>query len=187
MLKWIFGTLTGMLIMISILLTQLMFNINNSPKDKEPVGPPEYHLQVIIQNADEYFWTSFKEGAKVAEEELGVYVEIVPISQRNIENLEEAVEIGRIAGVDGIALQVSDSEQTLNIIEEARKQGIDIITYENDNFIILDIPMVGSNSYNIGVSAGNMAVNATNGRGDAVVVINKGEDKNDISYKNHIV
>jgi ribose transport system substrate-binding protein len=187
MLKWIFGILSGMLIIISILFGQLMFNIDSKSQDAEPKDVPDYHLQVIIQDTDEYFWTLFKEGAKAAEEEFGVYVEFVPVSHRNVDDLRKVEEMGTIAGVDGIALQAADSKQTIDIIEEAKKQGVDIITYENGNYIIPDTPMVGSNSYNIGSSAGDMAVTATNGQGKVVVIINDGGNDSDIPYKNLII
>lgn len=187
MIKWIFGILSSMLIIISILFGQLMFNIDSKSEDVEPKDVPDYHLQIIIQDTDEYFWTLFKEGAKAAEEEFGVYVEFVPVSHRNVDDLRKVVEMGTIAGVDGIALQAADSKQTIDIIEEAKKQGVDIITYENGNYIIPETPMVGSNSYNIGSSAGDMAVTATNGQGKVVVIINDGGNESDISYKNLII
>ncbi|MDF2608816.1 MAG: sugar transporter substrate-binding protein [Lachnospiraceae bacterium] len=187
MIRWIFGILAGMLIMISILFGQLMFTIGNRPESEEPKVEPEYHLQILIQDTDEYFWTLFKEGAKAAESELGLYVEFVSVSQKNVEDLKSIVEMGTIAGVDGIALQAADSEQTIAVIKEAKEQGVEIITYENGNYIIPETPMVGSNNYNIGSIAGDMAVNAANGEGEVVVIINDAGNESDIPYQNLII
>ena len=173
--------------MISVMFGQLMMNVDNKKEEKKPATKPEYHLQVIIQNTNEYFWTSFQEGAKVAEEECGVYVEFVTVSQRDTNLLKEVVEMGVNSGVDGIALQAADLEQTQDIIEKAMKQGVKLLTYENDSFIIPNTPMVGSNSYSIGSIAGEMAVEASDGIADVVVIINNAGDQGEVKYKNLIV
>jgi len=187
MLKWIFSILIGMLLMISIMFGQLLINGENKIEEKGATVNPDYHLQVIIQNTNEYFWTYFQEGAKAAEEEFGVYVEFVTVSQRDTNLLKEAVEKGVNAGVDGIALQAADLELTQDIIEEAKEQGVALLTYENDNFIIPNTPMVGSNSYSIGSIAGDMAVEVSGGVADVVVIINNAGDQGDVQYKNLIV
>lgn len=187
MLKGIFGTLIGMLLLISVMFAQLMVNLDNKTTEKEPIEKPDYHIQIIIQNTDEYFWTLFQEGAKAAEKEFGAYVEFVTVSQRDTKSLQETVEMGVNAGVDAIALQAADSEETLSIIEAATKQGVVLLTYENYDFIIPNTPMVGSNSYSIGNIAGDMAVKASNGTGNVAVILNDSGEQSDEQYKNLIV
>jgi ribose transport system substrate-binding protein len=187
MLKGIFAILIGMILMISVMFGQLIINSNDKKEEKEPSINPDYHLQVIIQNTDEYFKNSFEEGAKVAEKELGVYVEFVTVTQNSTDLVKEAVEKGVNAGVDGIALQPADSKETKEMIDEAKKQGVAMITYENDSFTIPNTPMVGSNSYNLGNIAGDMAVNATNGKGNVVVILNESGEQSDVSYRNLII
>ncbi len=187
MLKGIFGTLIGMLLLISVMFGQLMINVDNKTTEKEPVEKPDYHIQIIIPNTDEYFWTLFRKGAKTAEKEFGAYVEFVTVSQRDTKYLQETVEMGVNAGVDAIALQVADSEDTLSIIEAATKQGVVLLTYENDDFIIPNTPMVGSNSYSIGNIAGDMAVEASHGTGNVAVILNDFGEQSDEQYKNLIV
>ncbi|MDF2951663.1 MAG: sugar transporter substrate-binding protein, partial [Anaerocolumna sp.] len=187
MIRWIFGILAGMLIMISVLFGQLVFNLGHGSDNTEPENKPDYHLQILIQDTDEYFWTLFKEGAKAAEEELGLYVEFVPVSQNNTTTLRSVVEMGTNAGVDGIALQAADSQETIDIINTAKEQGVDIITFENGNYIIPETPMVGSNNYNIGSIAGNMAVSSVSGKGEVVVIINDAGTESDIPYQNLII
>jgi ribose transport system substrate-binding protein len=187
MLKGIFGTLIGMLLLIAVMFGQLMINVDNKAAEKEPVEKPDYHIQIIVQNTDEYFWTLFQEGAKAAEKEFGAYVEFVKIPQRDTKYLQETVEMGVNAGVDAIALQAADSEETLAIIEGATKQGLVLLTYENDDFIIPNTPMVGSNSYSIGNIAGDMAVDASGGSANVAVILNDSGEQSDEQYKNLIV
>lgn len=187
MLKGIFGTLIGMLLLIVVMFGQLMINVDNKTTEKEPVEKPDYHIQIVIQNTDEYFWTLFQEGAKAAEKEFGTYVEFVRVPQRDTKYLQETVEMGANAGVDAIALQAADSEETIAIIEGATKQGIVLLTYENDNVIIPNTPMVGSNSYSIGNMAGDMAVEASGGSANVAVILNDSGEQSDEQYKNLIV
>ncbi|MBU5332184.1 MAG: substrate-binding domain-containing protein [Anaerocolumna aminovalerica] len=187
MLKGIFGTLIGMLLLIVVMFGQLMINVDNKTAEKEPVEKPDYHIQIVIQNTDEYFWTLFQEGAKAAEKEFGTYVEFVRVPQRDTKYLQETVEMGANAGVDAIALQAADSEETIAIIEGATKQGIVLLTYENDNVIIPNTPMVGSNSYSIGNMAGDMAVEASGGSANVAVILNDSGEQSDEQYKNLIV
>jgi ribose transport system substrate-binding protein len=187
MLKWIFGVLIGLLLILSVMFGRLMVGSELKTEEQITTENPKYHLQLIVQSNDEYFWTFFKEGAIAAEKDFGVYVELVSISQRDIDELRKAVEMGVNAGVDGIALQAADSEQTSKIVEEAKKQGISVVTYENDNYNIPNTPMVGTNSYSLGSIAGDMAVKAMKEHANVAVVINKSGNENDVQFKNTII
>lgn len=187
MLKGIFSILIGMLLVLLVMFGKLKTNSDLQTEEKETIKNSQYHLQLIVQNTDEYFWTKFQEGAKAAEQELGVYIEFVEETQRNTTNLREAVEMGVNAGVDGIAFQAADSEQTVTIIEGAKEQGIAVVIFENDNFIIPNTSMVGTNSYSLGYSAGDMAVKASSGHAKVAVIINNSGDQGDEQYKNMII
>jgi ribose transport system substrate-binding protein len=187
MLKWIVGLLIGMLLVVSFMFGKLTIGSDLRTQETVSAEHPKHHLQVIIQNTDEYFWKLFQEGAKAAGEDYDVYVELVGVSKRNTDELREAVEMAVNAGVDGIALQAVDSEQTQSIIESAQKQGMAVLTYENDNYIIPNTPKVGSNSYTLGCTTGDMAVKASDGSADVAVIINNSGNQNDEQYTNMIV
>ncbi len=172
MLKGIYGVLIGMLVVLIVMFGSLFVKSGKQAEQEVKIENPKYHLQVIVQNKNGNFWTSFQEGAKVAEQETGVYVEFVALEQIDPDSLKKAVEMGVNAGVDGIALQAADLEQTQLIIENAKAQGVDIITYENGFYMVSDTPMVGTNYTTLGSYAGNMAVEASGGEADVAVVIN---------------
>lgn len=187
MLKGIYGVLIGMLIILLVMFGSLFVKQNNQTQQQEAVVDPKYHIQVIVQSSDENFWTMFREGAKVAEEEKGVYVEFVPLSTLTVDSLREAVEMGVNAGVDGIALQAADSQQSQIIIDNAKEQGVRIITYEDSNYNISDTPMVRTNSYSLGFSVGDMAVEATGGNATVALVINSSANDGEEEYTNNII
>jgi len=187
MLKGIFGILIGMLLILSIMFGKLVISTDLKTEEKVSIENPKHHIQLIVQNTDEYFWTLFQEGAKAAEEEFGVYVELVTVAQRDTDDLTKAVEMGVNAGVDAIALQAADLERTQTIIEGAKEQGVAMLTYESKNFIIPSTPMVGTNSYSLGCTAGKMAVEASRGQANVAVIINNGGNQGDEQYKNNIV
>jgi len=187
MLKGIFGVLIGMLLILSIMFGKLVIGSDLKKDEKVLVENPKHHIQIIVQSTDEYFWTLFQEGVKAAEEEFGVYAELVTVSQRNADELREAVEMGVNAGVDGIALQAADSEQTQVIIEGAKEQGILVVTYENENFIIPNTPMVGTINFSLGSIAGDMAVEATDRSANVAVIINSAGNQGGAENTNSIV
>lgn len=187
MTRWIFGMLFGMLLFLLIMFGQLLVHTDDSKEVPNGNTNEEKHVQLIIQNTDEYFWTFFKEGAKAAGEESDIYVEFVTAPQNDAKAIAEAVERGIYAKVDGIALKPADSIQTQDIIEEAKKQGIPVVTYENYSYNVANAPMIGSNSYSIGSIAGNMAVEATGGSSNAAVIINDPGEEGDVLYKNLII
>ncbi len=187
MLKGIYGVLIAMLVILTAMFVSLFINPGHPMEQQTAIQNPRYHLQLLVKNKEESFWISFREGAKAAEEEYGVYIEFVPVEQINPVNLRETVEMGVNQGVDGIALQAADSEQTQQIIDQAKKQGVQIITYENSNYIVSDIPMVGTNNYSLGNYAGDMAVDASKGVADVAVIINGAGNEGDKTLKNLII
>lgn len=187
MLKGIYGILIGLLIVLIVMYGNLTWNSRNKKQEEVTVENPKYHLQLIIQDTNENFWTSFEKGARTAEKEFGVTTEFVTLEQMNVDNLREAIEMGVNAGVDGIALQAADSEQTQLMIEDAKKQGVAILTYENNSNIVSETPMVGTNSYSLGNYAGTMAVEASDARADVAVVINNAGNPGEKVYNSLII
>lgn len=184
MLRGIFGLLMGMLLILAVMFGQLVVREDKQKDTVSQKSDAKYHLQILVQNTDEYFWTYFKEGARDAAEEMDVYAEFVPIAQKDGELIKDAVEKGIYGGVDGIALKPADALVTKEIAEEARNKKIPLIIYENDSFNIADVPIVGSNSYTIGSMAGMMGVDAIGNGTKAVVIMNEAGDEGDILYRN---
>lgn len=184
MTRWIFGMLIGMLLVILLMFGVLMVHSDDTKEVASHSTNYDLHVQLIIQNTDEYFWKFFKEGAKVAGDELSTYVEFVTAPQNDTTAITQAVEKGIYANVDGIALKPADSLLTHELIDEAVYQGIPMVVYENYSYGITNTPIIGSNSYSIGNIAGNMAVEATKGKSNVAVIINDPGEEGDVLYKN---
>jgi ribose transport system substrate-binding protein len=184
MLRGIFGLLFGMLLFLLVMFGQLLFRDDKSNDAISSKNDAKYHIQILVQNTDEYFWTYFKDGAKDASDEMKVHTEFVPITGKDGEAIQDAVEKGIYAGVDGIALKPADAIGTGEIAKEAREKGIPLVVYENDSYNISGVPTVASNSYTIGSMAGKMATDAVGKGAKAVVIMNEAGEEGDVLYRN---
>lgn len=166
------------------MLGNLFITINQTNVEQLPGNSPEYHIQIITQNTDEHFWTLFQEGALNASKDLNLYVEFVPIAPRNVDVLVETVQKAIYSKIDGIALQPADYIGTQEVTKKALDAGIPVINYENDKYLIPELAVVGSNSYDIGYTAGKMVSPATNGDANIAVILDEGSKQGDSEYKN---
>lgn len=132
---------------------------------------PDYHFQVMIPKSDDNFRTLFKKGILPAAEDFHSYVEFIDVTEYNSDSLKSAVDMAILAGVDGIALKAFDTIQTQKIIDEAKKSGMAVVTYESTNYSISNTTMVGSNNYAIGTMSGEMAARASGGYAKTTVIL----------------
>lgn len=186
MTKWVFGILISILVIISTLFIRLIV-LNSTVDDNEAVQNIRYHVQISVQDNDQYFWSLFREGALAAGEEFSTYVEFVPIARLSADELLSMTEMAVYSHVDGIALQAADVEQTQAMIGQAAAAGLKVVTYESDNFMIPDVPMIGSNNFNIGRLAGQMTVDAVGDGARIAVVFNKTGGQSDAQQQNLIM
>ena len=183
-MRGIFGILSAMLITILVMLSNLFITMNQSDPEQEPDNPQSYHIQIITQNTDEHFWTLFQEGARKASKDFNLYAEFVPITPGNPTVLAETIEKAVYSKVDGIALQPADYEKTKAVINMALDSGIPVVNYENDKYLIKEIAAIGSNSYDIGYTAGSMVRPAVKGEANIAVILAAGSNQGDSQYKN---
>lgn len=173
-----------MLLILAVMFGKLFFQESRKTETISKAQEAKYHLQILVQNTDEYFWKDFKDGARKAADEMDVYAEFVPIVQKDGESIKDAVEKGIYGGVDGIAFKPADALGTKEIAKEAKAKKIPLLIYENDSFNISDVPIVGSNSYTIGSMAGKMGADAIGNGRKAVIIMNEAGEEGDISYRN---
>lgn len=172
MTKWVFGILACILVTISFLFVRLIV-LNSTADENAVTKTPSCHLQIAVQDNKEYFWTKFEEGAQAAGDAFNAYVEFVPISKLNSEELRNMVNKAIFSNVDGIALQAADVDETKSSIINASSSGLEVVTYESGNSLIPEVPTIGSNNYDIGLLAGQMAAEAVGENARAAVVFNK--------------
>lgn len=187
MFKFIFGTLITMIVIIGIMFGQLFTTLNNRTDSEPSEVSQKYHIQLLIQDTNEYFWTPFQDGVNDASVEYEVYPEFITVEGRDITELEHAVEMGVNAGVDGMILTAADSIKTQELIEHSEDKGMAVVTYENDNYLLPTTPAVGTNSYSLGNMAGEMAIEASDKTANVVLIIPDSGEDSDLQYKNMIV
>ncbi|MFA5675254.1 MAG: sugar ABC transporter substrate-binding protein [Christensenellales bacterium] len=180
-MKRIFIAMSATLLLLIILSVMLFVDENNTVNSG--ASSPGYYIQIITQSANTYFTKMLKTGAGAMGEELDVYVEFVNIGYRDSEELV-AIEQAIYAKVDGIALQAADITKTSDLIKKAEDAGIAVILYENDMFFIPEVASVGSNSYEIGMLAGQMGIEVTDGYAKTVVILNAANNDDESLYKN---
>lgn len=184
-MKGIFAILTAMLATLLIMVGSLFLGVDQTDVTKVQGKTPEYHIQIITQNTDEHFWTLFQEGAQAAATDMNVYVEFVPIAPRNADALVDTVKKAIYSRVDGIAMQPADFEKTKKVTQDAINAGIAIVNYENDKYLISEVPEVGSNSYDVGYTAGAMVQPAVgSAEAKVAVILDEGNSQGDSQYKN---
>lgn len=185
-MKGIFGVLIAMLITVGFMVGSIFTQKDQTEIEQAPAYTPEYHVQIIIQNTDEHFWAQFKDGAIAASKDLEVYTEFVLIPPRNVIALIETIEKAIYSQVDGIAFQPVDYVKTEEATLKALAEGLAVVNYENDKYLIPEVSSVGSNSYDIGYTAGSMIVPAVGSGNPAniVVILDEGSSQGDSQYKN---
>ncbi len=170
MIKWVFRTLAAIVVILAALFVHLMISAGQRGKTA-PDQAYQYHIQIAVQETEEYFWQLFRQGASEAGEALSAYVEFVPVLSGDPSALRVMVEQGVNAKVDALALQAVDVEETSGIVSYALEREIPVLTYESDMFTIPGVPMVSSNSYTTGMLAGEMAAKAVGDNARAMVIL----------------
>lgn len=184
-MRGIFSILVAMLFALLIMIGSLFTTIDRPNTQEGNSDPSKYHLQVVIPNTDEHFWTLFQEGAKDASLSLNVFVEFVSIIPRDVDALVSVIEKSIFSKVDGITFQPADNEKTMEAIMGAMEAGVVVVNYENDKFLLPEVATVGSNSYDIGYTAGVMVRPALgDGKANVAIILDESDNQRESQFKN---
>lgn len=186
MIKWIFIFFLTIAIVITMLYVFFIFLPVVEYEQKQSNVEYSGHIQVIVQDIGENSWQRFREGALSAGEEYNIYVEFVTQSLMTDQELQRILESGAYAQVDGIALKPLNMEQTEEIVEEVKAEGVQIVAYESGNKILQDVPIVGSSYFGSGVMAGEMVMEAA-GENARVAVLLNGSEMDDRQQQNTMI
>ena len=170
-MKYFFAVLSVVFVLLFAMVGYTYFSGEYAPEGSAVLTEPRAHVQMITQNSNEHFWSTFKRGALDAGKEENIYVEFADISAKDPELIAETAEQAVYSAVDGLALQAADEERTANVLLMAEKAQIPVLTFESDLFPTTDVPTVGSNSYDAGYSLGQMAIQACGGRATAAILV----------------
>lgn len=137
----------------------------------------QYHYVVISEQSDEPFWELIYQGALEKGKEQGALVEKLGSNLSVSYSLQELMEIAIVSDVDGIILEPDGKITITDLINEADKAGIPVITVLKDDSLSRRKSFVGINSYNLGQAYGEQILAIANGSKLNVVVLLNGDSK----------
>jgi len=140
-----------------------------------PDTNPEYHFAMICENMDDPFWLSIKKGVERACKEYNVAVEFNWPKSTNANEEYKCLDMAIVSNVDGIVTYVWDETEAGALIDKSVEKEIPIVTIGTDAKNSKRAAYVGVNTYSAGTEMGRMLLAATNGSGNAVILVSNDE------------
>lgn len=129
------------------------------------------HYAFITEEPESPFWNNVYEGAREKGEELDIYVEKFGSNLPVSSNVNELLKMSIMADVDGIILQASSQEETLELINLAEELGIPVTTVLDDSPISKRTSFVGVNNYQLGSEYGNQVLEVAGDEEKSIMVL----------------
>lgn len=163
----------NVILILMILIAALSIFLYKLQRIDEPIfaKSPEYHFYMVAQNSVDPFWKEVKMGAMDAAKYYNVAVEFNAPKFNNVQEELQYLDIAMLSKVDGIITHVSSDIEFTNLIDEAYKQGIPVITIENDAKDSKRQSYIGTNSFQLGEEAGKLMIKAAKGKANIAVIV----------------
>lgn len=129
-----------------------------------------YHYALITEEKDE-FWEAIYKGALEKGKEYDTYVEKIGSNLSESYPLTDLMKIAIASKVDGIIIEPNGDEEIIRLIDDARDQGIPVITVLKDAPSSNRISFVGINSYNQGQAYGSQVMEVINEDTENVTIL----------------
>ncbi|WP_138420552.1 sugar-binding protein [Aquibacillus sediminis] len=129
----------------------------------------KYHVTLVGQEMNHDYWRLVGQGAEKAESEHNVFVEYVGPKRSNLEEQLKLVDMAIQSNVDGIIVQ-GLNEQFTDMINQAEKRGIPVITIDTDSKQSSRHAYIGTDNYLAGKLAGEALIEDTNGAATVGIV-----------------
>ena len=148
---WIAGVVLSVLLCMTVFhygMKKMVYISEELPKTYD------YHYAMITDAGDSDFWDKVYESAKETGLKNNVYVERFGSGLAVEYTKNELIELAIQASVDGIILPGDEEEETLDLLDQAGKAGIPVVTVQTDCSGGLRRCFVGTNNYNLGQDYG---------------------------------
>ncbi len=149
------GVLLAFTVVFSIIFFYLRIReTKNSLVQEESKAYDKYYAMITDSRNTDY-WKSVYAGACEEAEKHNAYVELMG---ENLEANLSKTDLLRIAinsNVDGIIIEGDDKRETLELLQEANRQDIPVVTVSDDNMESNRISYIGVSSYNMGKEYGS--------------------------------
>ena len=91
-MKYFFATLSAVFVLLLVMVGYTYVSAALPEENVAVLDEPKAHIQLITQNSNEHFWSTFKRGAQDAGVEQNVYVEFADVSAKDPGLIAEAAE-----------------------------------------------------------------------------------------------
>lgn len=129
------------------------------------------HYGLVTDSFEDIFWKSVYEEAKAYGEEKGVYLEWIGKNLAVDYGKAELMQLAIDASVDGILLEGDDSDGIRQLIEQAEKQGIPVVTVFSDSYESRRTSFVGLSSYNLGREYGRQIIKVATAKMKEILIL----------------
>lgn len=169
------------LLLIFILITGFIFYKIQTYDQITTLNQPKYHFYVISQSSADPFWKEIRLGIEKAAKQNNVAVEFNSPRFNNPEEELKYLDIAVISKVDGIITHVPPEANFTEAINRAYQKNIPVVTVENDDMNSNRNAFVGTNSFQLGKEAGNLMIEATNGKAKIGIIVSNDYDLDEVS------
>ena len=174
-------------IVIALLtLSIVTFNKINQVKliETESIISSEFHLAIITDNVDSYAFDKFIAGVDASIEKFGSIYEIYEVGELT---LDDVINMVIITEVDGVVFRLSDNALASAAIDKCKKEGIQVVAVGNDAPESMRDFYIGTNKFNLGRHAANLAIKAIEGSGNVGIILgSEYVDENAIATNNFV-
>ncbi len=145
-------SVTFMLLVTVGSLVFFRYQIEKSPQlvQAEAYEEFERYYVLIPSNVKSSFWQSVYKGAKLEGEKTGALIEMLGENLSTIYSEEQLMRIAIDSKVRGIIVEANERLQMKELIDEASRQGIPVVTAFGDNSLSSRQSYVSINNYNLG-------------------------------------
>ena len=163
------------LVCLGILILAVILLPGCGAFDKREACYPVTRVSVILPHNDDGYWSLIQEGIEEAQAELGnqygIDIQIhIPQLNYNISQMTDILKQQVAAQVDIIAVQGNEDAQFRRVLEDARRQGIQVICVDTE---IEDFPYdlyIGTDNYAAGKLMGKNLAELTGGKAKVAVI-----------------
>lgn len=145
----------GILLLVILLALFVLFELYklSDENNKITLKTKEYskHYVLISDNTATAFWKSIYKSAKKEADANDIYLEQIGNNLSEEYRLEDYLRISIASKVDGIIVSPDGSVGVSNLINEASKKGIPVVTVLKDESNTQRVSFIGINSYELGL------------------------------------
>lgn len=137
----------------------------------------KYHCAFITKEYEDPFWNSIYEGARKEGKKNSIYIENYGEKLALPYSVDDLMEMAIAAGVDSIILEGNHEASTGELIDEAMKKDITVVTVYKDNVGSKRCSFIGMNNFRMGYKLCSQAVNGlASNRGEIMVLFDGSEE-----------